>query len=296
MKKSNKGNRRNTLIAYSFIAPNFIGFLLITLIPIIFSFGLSFTEWDSARPMVFVGLDNFKKLFSDTTFKISFWNTLYYAVGTVPLTTLISLGLAVLLNQKIRGKVIFRSIFFFPYVASLVAVTVVWNMMFHPDMGPVNSVLAMLGVENLPRWAADVKWAMPTVISLSVWKSAGYFMIVYLAALQGIPRDLYEAGLIDGANAWQRFRKITLPMLTPTTFFVVMMNTINAFKVFDQIYMMTQGGPGRSTNVLVYHLYNTAFKSSKFGYASAIAIVLFLIVLVITLVQFRIEKKFVSYM
>ncbi|NLZ52686.1 MAG: sugar ABC transporter permease [Thermoanaerobacteraceae bacterium] len=291
-----KLERRNTLIAYSFILPNFLGFLCFTLIPVLFSFILSFMQWDSANPIKFVGLDNFAKMFNDETFKISFANTLYYTAGTVILTLIASLILALILNKNIKGRVIFRAIFFFPYVASLIAVAVVWNMLFHPDMGPVNSLLVSLGISNPPRWSASVEWAMPTVIGLSVWKGMGYYMIVYLAALQGIPSELYEAAVIDGANSWQQFRYVTLPMLTPTTFFVVMMLVISSFKVFDTIYIMTQGGPGRATNVLVYHIYNTAFIRFEFGYASAISVVLFLVVLAITLVQFRTEKKWVSYM
>lgn len=289
-------SRRSTLVAYSFILPNFIGFLCLTLMPILFSFLLSFMEWDSANPIKFVGLANFAKTYGDETFKISFINTIYYTLGTVPLTVLFSLLLAIVLNRRIMGKVFFRSVFFFPYVASLVAVTVVWNMLFHPDMGPVNGMLSFLGVQNPPRWSASIQWAMPTVIGLTIWKSTGYYMIVYIAALQGIPKDLYEAATIDGATAWQQFRKITGPMLTPTTFFVVMMLTISSFKVFDTIYIMTQGGPGRATNVLVYHIYNTAFIKFQFGYASAISVILFAMVLAITLIQFRVEKKWVSYM
>ncbi len=291
-----KLTRRNTLVAYSFILPNFIGFLCFTLIPVLFSFGLSFLQWDSANPIKFVGFDNFAKMLQDSTFKISFVNTLYYTIGTVSFTLIASLVLALILNKNIAGRVFFRSVFFFPYVASLIAVAVVWNMLFHPDMGPVNSLLVSLGVKNPPRWSASVDWAMPTVIGLSVWKGMGYYMIVYLAALQGIPKELYEAAVIDGANPWQQFKHVTVPMLTPTTFFVVMMLVISSFKVFDTIFIMTQGGPGRATNVLVYHIYNTAFISFEFGYASAISAVLFAIVLIITLIQFRAEKKWVSYM
>lgn len=291
-----KRARRNALVAFTFIAPNFIGFLCLTLLPVAFSFVLAFMEWDSANPMTFVGFDNFLKMPKDSTFRISLVNTLLYALGTVPLTLVCALGLALVLNRKLIGKVFFRSVFFFPYVASLVAITVVWNMLFHPEMGPVNSLLHAIGIQNPPRWAADIHWAMPTVIGLSVWKGMGYYMVVYLATLQGIPRELTEAATIDGANAWQLFRKITLPMLTPTTFFVVMMLVIGSFKVFDQIYIMTQGGPGRATNVLVYHIYNTAFIKFEFGYASAISTVLFFIVLAITVLQFRMEKKFVSYL
>jgi len=291
-----RGTLRENLIAYSFILPNLLGFAAFTLIPMIFSLVLAFMNWDGANVVTWAGLDNFKRLFDDTTFRIALTNTFYYVVGTVPLTMAASLGLALLLNQRLRGRNIFRTTFFFPYVASLVAVAVVWNMIFHPAMGPVNQLLTTLGVEKPPRWSASVDWAMPTVIMASIWKGMGYYMVIYLAALQGIPSYLYEAAEIDGANAWQRFLYVTLPMLTPATFFVSIMLTIASFKVFDLIMVMTGGGPGRATNVLVVHTYNVAFKEFRFGYSSAIAMVLFVIVLVITIVQFRMEKRWVSYM
>lgn len=284
------------MMAYAFLLPNFIGFMIFTLIPIVCSMGLSVMEWDSSNPMVFVGFDNFKRLVTDETFKISLGNTVYYSVFTVPLTMAAALGLAMILNQKMKGINIFRTIFFFPHVASLVAVAVVWNLLFHPTLGPVNQILRAIGIANPPGWTASVDWAMPAVIIVSIWKSMGYYMVLYLSGLQGIPRELYEAAKVDGASAFQRFRSITLPMLTPTTFFVSIMLTISCFKVFDLISVMTNGGPGRATNVLVYDIYNTAFINYEFGYASAISMVLFVIVLVITIIQFRTEKKWVSYM
>jgi multiple sugar transport system permease protein len=279
----------NILTAYSFIAPNFIGFAVFTLGPIIFAFALAFMHWDGNNPIEFAGLDNFWRLFSDKVFQVAFWNTIIFTGFTVPLTLVCALGLAVLLNQKIFGRNFFRTIAFFPYVASLVAVAVVWNMIFNPDFGPVNMVLYALGVDpkNLPGWAADRHWAMVTVIIFSVWKNMGYFMVIYLAGLQGISNELYEAADIDGASAWQKFWRITLPQLAPTTFFVSVMLTIQSFKVFDQIFMITQGGPGTSTLVLVYHIYNEAFISWDLGYSSMVALVLFMLVLVITIVQFR---------
>jgi multiple sugar transport system permease protein len=296
IKKVKSKQLKNTLIAYSFLLPNFVGFCIFTFIPILFSLILSFVKWDSANPMVFVGISNFKRLFTDETFKISLFNTIYYAVFTVPLTMVTSLGLAVALNQKLKGTNFFRTLFFFPHVASLVAVAVVWNMLFQPSMGPVNQVLSRLGIENLPGWTSSIEWAMPAVIIVSVWKSMGYYMILYLSGLQGIPRELYEAAEVDGASKFQKFKSITLPMLTPTTFFISIMLTISCFKVFDLISVMTNGGPGRATNVLVYHIYNTAFINYEFGYASAIAMILFAIVLIITIIQFRSEKKWVNYM
>lgn len=283
----------NNLTAYSFIAPNFIGFVVFTLGPIIFAFVLAFMHWDGNNPIEFAGLDNFWKLFSDKQFIAAFWNTIIYTGATVPLTLVCALGLAILLNQKIFGRNFFRTIAFFPYVASLIAVAVVWNMMFHPEFGPVNMVLYSLGVDpkDLPRWAADRHWAMITVIMFSVWKNMGYFMVIYLAGLQGISAELYEAADIDGASAWQKFWRITLPQLAPTTFFVSVMLTITSFKVFDQVFMITQGGPGTSTLVLVYHIYNEAFVSWDLGYSSMVAMVLFLLVLGITLIQFRLTRE-----
>lgn len=288
--------QKRSLVAYSFIAPNFIGFMVFTLGPILFAFLLSFMEWDGNNPIKFVALDNFKKLTTDTRFIDAFKNTIVYSVTTVPITLFMALGLAVILNQKVKFRNLFRTASFFPYVASLVAVAAVWNMLFSPANGPVNMLLAKLGVEaqNMPRWAADKDFAMMTVVLFSVWKSMGYYMVIYLAGLQGISAELYEAASLDGANSWRKFRSITWPMLQPTTFFVVIMLTINCFKVYDQVYMITQGGPGTSTLVLVYHIYETAFRSWKLGYASAIAVVLFILVLTITLIQFQGEKKYAN--
>jgi multiple sugar transport system permease protein len=299
IKTSSPSKRRRqlnkNLVAYSFILPNLLGFAIFTLVPIVFSLGLAFMKWDGANQISFVGLDNFKELRQDDTFNIALKNTFWYVGGTVPLTMAASLGLAVLLNQPIRGRNVFRTIYFFPYVASLVAVAVVWNMLFFPSAGPVNELLRTLGVTNPPRWSASVDWAMPTVIMASVWRGMGYYMVIYLAALQGIPAILYESAAIDGANAWQKFRYITVPMLTPATFFISIMLTITSFKVFDLILVMTNGGPGRATNVLVIHTYNTAFRQFRFGYSSAIAMVLFVIVMAITLVQFYMERRWVEY-
>lgn len=285
---------RDTLTAYSFIAPNFIGFAIFTLGPIGFAFLLAFMNWDGANAMEFVGLDNFLALLDDRIFKISLWNTVVYTLFSVPLTLVSALAIAVLLNQKIKGRGLFRTAMFFPYVASLVAVAVVWNMVFNPDMGPVNMLLYSSGVDpqNLPGWSADKDWAMPTIILFGVWKNMGYYMVIYLAGLQGINSELYEAADIDGANSWQKFIRITVPQLTPTTFFVSVMLMIQSFKVFDHVLLLTQGGPGSSTMVLGYHLYNEAFVSWRLGYSSAIAIVLFLLVLIVTIVQFKYAKKY----
>ncbi len=288
-RKAMKKSIRDTLTAYTFIAPNFIGFCVFTLVPMVFAILLAFCSWDGRHDIEIIGLDNFITLFTtDRTFQAALVNTIVYVIGTVPLTLVCSLAMAVLLNQNVRLRNFFRTVAFFPYVASLVAVAAVWNMIFNPAMGPINSLLAALGVENLPRWAAGRETAMLTVILFSVWKNMGYYMVIYLAGLQGCNPDLNEAAELDGANRWQQFWHITLPQLRPTTFFVVIMLTISGFKVYDQMYMITQGGPGNATMTLVYYIYNVAFVNTpKYGYASAIAMVLFVLVLVVTIVQFR---------
>lgn len=289
-KQSKKIKLKKNLVAWSFVAPNFIGFLIFTFIPILFSFVLAFSEWDSFSPIKFVGLQNFIKLFSDETFIISLTNTVKYTIFVVPLTMICALGLALLLNKKIKGIAIFRTLFFFPYITSLVAVAVVWNMLFHPTMGPINQFLGLF-LNNLPGWTSSSQWALFAIIIVSVWRYMGYYMILYLAGLQSIPRELYEAASMDGANKWKQFWNVTLPSLRPTTFFVMIMLTINSFKVFDLVQVMTEGGPGRSTNVLVYQIYNEAFVNFKFGYASAISMILFIIVLAITIIQIRVENN-----
>lgn len=297
-KKSFNRNLKEHLIAYSFIAPNFIGFAVFTLVPMIFAIVLAFVKWDGANPMEFIGLDNFIRLVKDSTFHKALWNTVVYTIGVVPVTMAAALGLAILLNQKLIARNFMRTVFFFPYVASLVAVAAVWNFIFSPTMGPVNNILHWISgvpIEQLPRWAADKDWAMFTVVLFTVWKNMGYYMVIYLAGLQGVNPELYEAAELDGANAWRRFRNVTIPQLAPTTFFVLMILVINSFKVYDIFINLFAGADNQlndSTRVMVYQIYNTAFRSLDYGYASAMSIVLFLIVLGITIVQFRGEKKY----
>ena len=287
-KRGMKKETREALIAYSFIAPNFIGFCVFTLVPVIFAFVLAFMEWDGVHAAKFIGLDNFIRMASDPNFKAAFVHTIVYVIGTVPTTIICALALAILLNQKIFARNFFRTVSFFPYVASLVAVAAVWNMLFNPSMGPVNQFLASLGVENLPKWAAGNDTAMLTVIMFSVWKNMGYYMVIFLAGLQGTNPELYEAASLDGANKWHQFWNVTLPQLAPTTFFVTIMVVIQSFKVYNEVYMITQGGPGTSTLVLVYQIYNEAFIGTpEYGYASALSMVLFLLVLAVTIIQFK---------
>ncbi|BAL62696.1 sugar ABC transporter permease [Melissococcus plutonius] len=285
-KTTSKLQRKHTLIALSFIAPNFIGFLLFTLIPVVFSLILAFMSWDSFSKPEFVGFKNFNKMFHDDTFWISFKHTIVYTVGVVPITILCALVLAILLNRKVMGMKFFRTAFFFPYVTSLVAIAVVWNMLFHPSLGPINQFLKFF-IEHPPGWTSSSKWALTGIIIVSIWRGMGYYMILYLAGLQSIPSELYEAAAMDGANKWKQFLNVTLPSLRPTTFFVTIMLIINCFKIFDLVQIMTAGGPGRATNVLVYEIYNEAFVKFNFGYASAISMVLFVIVLAITIIQFK---------
>jgi multiple sugar transport system permease protein len=294
-RRSRSLRQSRRLTAYAFLLPNILGFLALTLIPIVAAFGLSFLNWDFANPAEYVGVKNFMRLSRDSGFRIALSNTIYYTAVSVPLTIVLALFLAVLLHQKVKGMKWFRTVYFFPEISSIIAVAVVWNMLYHPTMGPINSILRSIGVENPPGWTASVKWALPAVILMSVWKQVGYYMVIYLAGLQGIPEQLYEAATIDGANSWQRFRYITIPMLSPSTFLISILLVINSFKVFDQIVIMTDGGPGRATNVLVYYIYYQAFQLFRFGYASAIATALFALVLILTIVQFRLEGKWVNY-
>lgn len=283
---------RSNLVGYAFIIPNLIGYTLFIVIPVIFSFVLSVMRWDGSQaPLEFVGVQNFVQIFNDSVFKGAFLHTVAYALMTVIPTLVLALLLAVLLNHKIKGIAIFRTAIYFPYIASVVAVGAVWNMLFQPDFGPINEAVKWFGIQNPPRWVVSKDWAMVAISIVSIWKYMGYYMIVYLAALQGISSSLYEAAGIDGANGWQKLIYITVPMLTPTTFFVLIMLTIQCFKVFDLVYVMTGGGPGNATKTLVNYIYEKAFTSWQLGPASAGAVILFAVVLVITLIQFRGEKK-----
>ena len=301
-----KQERRNTLIAYSFLAPNFIGFIIFTMIPVVFSVVLAFLDWGGGAQIKFVGLDNFRTIFKDFSFTrsnlgIALKNTVFYTVATVPLTIACSLGLALVLNKAVKGANFFRAVFFFPYVASLVAICVCWNFLLMKT-GPVNQFLNALGFNMTKSWTSSRDLAIWAIIIVSVWRNAGYYMVMYLAGLQGVPNELYEAATMDGANGWQKFTKVTIPMLTPTTFFCTIMMVISCFKIYDVVAIMTQGGPGRATKMLVTYIFELSFggegiaTSAQYGLASAVSMVLFVIVLTVTFVQFRAEKKWVNYM
>ncbi|MGN6425640.1 sugar ABC transporter permease [uncultured Leifsonia sp.] len=283
--------RRSTLIGWSFILPNFLGFALFTLVPVIAAFVLAFMNWDAYNPPTWAGLANFARLFRDDDFRVALSNTVLYAIGHVPLTLAFSLGLALLLNQKLRGIAFFRVAIFFPYITSLVAIAIVWNMLFDPTSGPINQFLHAIGVANPPGWTASTTWALPAVIITSVWRDMGYYMVLFLAGLQAIPREYYEAAQMDGAGHWRSFWNVTLPSLRPTTFLVLVLLSVSSFKVFDLIFVMTQGGPGRATLVLSQLIYQDGIINGEFGYSSAISLVLFLIVLLVTVFQFRIQQR-----
>jgi len=282
---------RNNLIGYSFILPNFIGFLIFGLIPIGFSMFLSFAKWDGFTAVRFNGINNFIALIRDSNFLMSLVRTFVYAVSCVVLTTFASLGLAALLNRQFTARGFFRSAIFFPHVASIVSVAVVWRLLYMPDMGPVNAFLRFIGIANPPGWLSTVRYALPAVIIVAVWKSMGYYMIVYLAAMQNIPRELKEAASIDGASGIQYFWRIAAPLLSPATFFVVLMLTIGSFKSFDIIFALTEGGPGTATTLISNYIYDKAFISFNYGHTSAAAMTLFIIVAGLTFFQFRLEKK-----
>ena len=275
--------------AFLLLLPNLLGFLVFTVFPVIASFVLSITEWDLLTPMKFAGAQNYVNLAHDQTFWKVLWNTVYFTVGTVPVGIALSLLLAVALTQKLRGVQLFRAMYVLPGISSTVAVAIVWQWMYNPEFGLLNYILSLFGIQG-PLWLTSTRWAMPAVIITSIWKGLGFNMLLFLAVLQVIEPQFYEAARIDGASAFAQFRHITVPLLAPTTFFVTVMSIISSFQVFDQVHVMTAGGPARSTSVLVHYLYQNAFQYFKMGYASAIAYVLFIIVFIATMLQFRGRK------
>lgn len=288
--------KKEWIKGYLFILPNFIGFFIFMAVPIIMGLVISFTNYNGFGMPDFVGISNYIKMFQDEYFQISFLNNMLYTLVTVPGTIVVSLLLAVAVNAGMKGSGLFKTMFFFPTITSMVAVGIVWSMIFNPYTGPLNQILKAIGIDNPPMWLASSDTALLTVMLVAIWKQAGYYMVILLAGLQSIPKQLYEAAEIDGAGAISRFFKITLPMLSPTMFMVLILNIISSFQVFDLINIMTEGGPGRATNVLVYRIYQEGFQQLQFGYASAMAYFLFLIVLIVTLIQFRGQKKWVTYM
>jgi multiple sugar transport system permease protein len=287
--------RREAVWGYAFLLPNMVGFLLFTALAVVTAFGLALTEWDLLIPPKFVGIANYSKLLTnDPVFKQSTLNTVYFVGGVVPLDIVCSLSLALLLNRPIRAMRIYRAIYFVPVVTSLIAVAMVWQWLYHSEVGLINFVLADTGLPKI-NWLGSTEWAMPAVIFMTTWKSMGYYAVIFLAGLQGIPQHLYEAADIDGANSWQKFWKITLPLLSPTMFFVLVISIIQAFQVFAQIFIMTRGGPANSTSTIVFFIYNNAFVWFRMGYAAAASWILFAIIFLITIVQTRWQRRWVHY-
>lgn len=288
---------REQIAGYLFVAPLMIGLVVLTLIPVLGSLLLSFTSWNFVAgidAIKFVGFDNFERLFNDSVFMKSLVNNLNFII-TVPITIVLALVLSIIIDKHVYLKDMFKVVYFLPYISSVVAVAMVWQVLFHPSYGPVNNFLISIGFENPPKWLADIDYAMPSLMMIQIWILLGYNIIIFIAGLQGIPKDLYEAADIDGANTWTKFRKITVPCISPTTFFLLVTGIIGTFKIFDLIQVLTQGGPANSTTVIVYELYDTAFNQLKTGYASSMALVLFVICLAITGLQMLAQKKWVNY-
>jgi len=287
--------RRRRVAVLGFLAPNLLGFLVFTLFPIAASLIISFYEWPLLGEAVFVGFKNFVRMFTrDPVFwRVSF-NTLYFVIGYLCLNLVVSLGLAVWLTSNIRYVSLFRFIFFLPVVAPMVANSVIWRLLFVPDNGIFAATLTSMGI-NAPNWLGSPDWAMPSVIVMSVWAGFGYNMIIFIAGIQAIPQQIYEAARIDGVNAWSRLRHITLPLLSPSIFFATVMTLISSLKVFEQPFILTGGGPGSATTTIVFSLYSHGFQNYDLGYASSIAWMLFLVIMFVTAIQFWGQKKWVHY-
>jgi multiple sugar transport system permease protein len=286
--------KREVITAWLFLLPSLVGTLIFLIIPALSSLGLSFVSWDLISDIKPAGLANYERLINDPVFMRTLTNTFYYAIASVPIAIVLSLGLALLVHQKIKGLVIFRTMYFLPVISSSVAVAIVWRWVLNKDYGFVNTGLELVHLPA-PDWLGSMVWSMPSVIIVGVWKEIGYFMVLFLAGLQGLPKDVYEAAAIDGANKWQSLRYITLPLLSPTIFFVFIISIISAFQVFDIPYIMTEGGPGDSTTTIVLYLYRQGFQFFRMGYASAIAWVLFIIILLFTLFQWFVTQRKVFY-
>jgi multiple sugar transport system permease protein len=275
-----------------FLAPNFIIVLLFTFIPMLSGMAISLYEWDVFSEPNYIALENYTELFEDEDFWISMKNTAVYTLISVPISLVGSLILAVVLNRQLPGTLLFRTVFFIPVIMSGILVSLTWQWLFNADYGPINYWLSFIGIRG-PRWLNDPNWSMVAVIIVTIWKNLGFNMVIFLAALQDVPRDLYDAASIDGANGWQGFRFVTLPMISAATFFSLIVTIINSFQVFDIVYSMTEGGPGTSTLMVVMYIYKNAFEYFRMGYASAIATVFFVIILAFTMLQWYFRSRWV---
>ncbi len=288
--------RREGWAAFGFLAPSGIGFLLFVLAPTLGVVGLSFYNWNLLSDGTFVGFANFARLFSDSRLAAVYGSTTYMAVAILAINVVIGLVLAVLLETRMPNWVrgFFRLSFLFPFVVSSSAVALIWRFLLNKDLGLVNYWLGLLGVHHID-WLGSTTWAPVSIILVNSWKTLGFSILIYVAGLQSIPMELREAAIVDGANAWQRFWRITLPLLSPTVFFLIVINTINAFQVFAEPRVLTQGGPGDSSRTVVQYLYDTAFQNFDLGYASAIGLTLVLVLVVLTLIQFRLSRRWTFY-
>jgi len=296
-KRKKSLQRGETIAGFLFVSPMLLGVSILVLLPILATFVLSFADWNFVAGwdgIAWIGLDNFKGLLDDPLFLKSVRNNLIFLLS-VPIYLIISMVLAILIDRYVYLKGYFKVAYFMPYISNIVAVAVVWQVLFQPSYGPINEMLKAIGFSNPPKWIADPNYALYSIMMISVWISIGFNMVVYIAGLQSIPRDLYEAADIDGAGALTKFRRITFPMLSPTTFFLMITGIISTFKIFDVIAVMTQGGPIGSTSMMVWYLYDQAFTNLKIGYASSVSAVLFLFVLLITIGQWGLQKKWVNY-
>ncbi|NDL60743.1 carbohydrate ABC transporter permease [Phytoactinopolyspora mesophila] len=285
---------RKAGVVVLFLAPSFVPLAMFTLAPMIGSLWVALHDWNLISPMRWVGADNFRELATDSNTWRAFGNTLYYIAGYLPLVFAGGLTAALALNTALRGRNVFRAAFFLPVVTSWVVVALVWKWLLNPSNGVVNHMLGLIGIDG-PGWWTDPTWAMPSVILASAWKDVGFVMVILLAGLQAIPAEYYDAARVDGASAWQRFRHVTLPLLSPSSFFVVVISMINGFQVFDQVFVMTGGGPAGSTEVVVQQIYDLTFRYGRAGDASALSWLLFAVILVVTVIQVRIQRRWVTY-
>lgn len=287
-------NARTTATAYLFLAPSAIPLVYFVIVPMVRAAWTSLHEWNLLTPMRWVGLENYTELLQDPETLGVFGHTLYYVAGTLPLTLVFGLGLALALNRALRGRGLLRGVYFLPVVTSWIAVAIVWRWLLNPSVGIVNVTLGKLGIDG-PGWWADPAWSMPSIILASAWKDLGFVMVLLLAGLQTIPTDVKEAATLDGAGPWRRLWSVTLPLLSPQLFFVVIICLINGFQVFDQVFAMTGGGPAGSSEVVVQRIYDMTFRYGQAGMASALSMLLFAVILLVTLIQIRGERKWVNY-
>lgn len=279
-------------LGWLFVAPALIGFSIFTFGSIIRSLYYALTDWNLLTAPEFIGIQNFVKIFKDKYFYQYMGNTFYFVIVLVPSVLIISLIFAVVINKKTKGiNAWYRVALFLPSITSTIAISMVWLWIFNPNLGILNNVLSAIGINNPPSWLNSASWSKPGLIIMRIWQMSGYYMIMYLSGIQTIPENLYEAAEMDGATKLQKFFKITIPMLSNTTFVVTVLLVIEAFNMFESIFIMTSGGPLGSTSTIMYYIYEKAFKDYQMGYASALAWIFFVIIMIFTLIQYRFRKE-----